>query len=234
MSGFIRPISTQGEIKMTETHKNGREDQKQVSGEAKENAKKPLPESENDTDIIELSDIAIGITQEDDVIVELTEDLIGEAFDGFTGATSEVLHEDEHLMDLSHARQDMEGSADGAGGQEDGDVVAEDENPDEDISRELDNFFGTEGDVPSIKKPAPTDSQTTEPAVQARPQRTSETVRPDEIRISSGQLDDAIERVIRKMFAEKINRILDDVIERTVSEEISQLRDYLLGVSGKK
>jgi hypothetical protein len=56
----------------------------------------------------------------------------------------------------------------------------------------------------------------------------------DAANISSGQVDEAIERVIRKMFAEKINRILDEVIERTVTEEISQLKDYLLGIAEKK
>lgn len=213
---------------MTEIHQNGREgndreDQKQVP----EDAKNAPQGSEIDADIIELSDIAIGITQADDVIVELTEEIIGEAFVGFTGATSEVLQEDEHEMDLSHARQDVGGSEDGA-------VVPENETPEEDISRELDNYFGTEDDLPAIEKPPASASQTAEPAVQARPKGMTETISPEEIRISSTRLDDAIERVIRKMFAEKINRILDDVIERTVSEEISQLRDYLLGVSGKK
>ncbi len=56
---------------------------------------------EKDSDIIELTDIAIGITPEDDAIVEQTEDLIGEAFVGFAGAISEVLHDDEQRLDLS-------------------------------------------------------------------------------------------------------------------------------------
>ena len=223
---------------MTETHQNGRKDQQQVPGDAKN----PSQVSENDADIIELSDIAIGITQEDDVIVGLTEEVIGEAFVGFSGATSEVLQDDQREMDLSHARPGTDPSGNSASGIKQGDgsedvsgaVVNEDENSEEDISRELDKYFGTEDDRTVPEKPAPAASRSADSTVPDRPKGKPEAIRSEEIRISSTHLDEAIERVIRKMFAEKINRVLDDVIERTVSEEISQLRDYLLGVSGKK
>ena len=229
---------------MTENHENGRGSEKQVPTEA-ENAR-----FENDPEIIELSDIAIGITPEDDAIVELTEELIGEAFIGFAGAVSDVIHDDERRLDLSEAFSGIDASTDDMydntvsessvpddiSGADD----MEDDNLEEDINQELDNYFGTE-DAPVaeetilIDSSGPMDETMDETEEQSGTQTIDEKMlQMDEVRISPRQLDDAIERIIRKMFAEKINRILDDVIERTVSEEISQLKDYLLGISGKK
>lgn len=226
---------------MTEDQKNGHDDEKQMPVE---NEKESF---ETDSGIIELSDIAIGITPEDDAIVELTEELIGEAFIGFAGATSEVIHADERVLDLSETSSDIDASVD----EVDDGIVSESMEPDnisgvvdmeednleDDINQELDNYFGTEEDD------APVTEETTmfdtlgpmdDIEEQSRAQTMNEkTLQADEIRISPRQLDDSIERIIRKMFAEKINRILDEVIEKTVSEEISLLKDYLLGISGK-
>lgn len=197
-----------------------------------------------DDEIIELSDIAINITPEDETIVELTEDLIDEAFVGFTGATSELIEEDEQVLDLSGTGTDYDAvSQPDAGATESDDIAGSaDEDGDDlegDISRELDDYFGTEDDAAAYqeasmpeKVPEDEDADAIFPAgpktVEEQP------LKEDTVRITSGQLDEAIERVIRKMFAEKINRILDEVIERTVTEEISQLKDYLIGITGKK
>ncbi|MBC2717750.1 MAG: hypothetical protein HF978_20800 [Desulfobacteraceae bacterium] len=233
---------------MTENHENGHDNQKLNPAED-ENVKE---NSGNDPDIIELSDIAIGITPEDDVIVELTEEIIGEAFVGFAGATSEVVHDDERVLDLSETSSGIDASADQeypgrvSDGPESDDISGvadmEADNLEEDISKELDNYFGTEDDTPVTEETTligTLESETPEPTVETETQSEARAIdeKPlqiDEISISTRQLDDAIERIIRKMFAEKINRILDDVIGRTVSEEISQLKDYLLGISGKK
>ncbi len=224
---------------MTENHNTGHDDQKRNSAEDK-NEKNS---SETDSTIIELSDIAIGITPEDDAIVELTEEIIGEAFVGFSGATSDVFHKDERVLDLSENLSGTDISPD----QTEPDRMSESHEPDDlsggrdieednledDISRELDNYFGTDDDKPITEETTLIAPQSPPVEDKVRPSADDEAQKLDEVRISSGQLDDAIERVIRKMFAEKINRILDDVIERTVSDEISQLKDYLLGVSGK-
>jgi len=225
---------------MTENHDNSHDSEKQMPEDA-ENGKES---SEKDPDIIELSDIAIGITPEDDVIVELTEEIIDKAFDGFTGATSEVIHEDERVLDLSETRSDYDVSDDQSysGSVSEGleaDVVSdavdmEADNLEDDISKELDNYFGKEEDATVTEKTVLIDTPTVVTEDQSGTQPGDEKkLQIDEIRISSNQLDDAVERVIRKMFAEKINRILDEIIERTVSEEISQLKDYLIGISGK-
>jgi hypothetical protein len=47
--------------------------------------------------------------------------------------------------------------------------------------------------------------------------------------LQSEELEAALENVIRKMFAEKIDHLLNDAIEKTVSTEIARLKEQLLG-----
>lgn len=47
--------------------------------------------------------------------------------------------------------------------------------------------------------------------------------------LEAHQLEAALEKVIRKLFAEKIDKLLDDAIERTVTAEIARLKDQLVG-----
>lgn len=231
---------------MTEKHKGGHD--------------QPKENTESDDDIIELSDIVIGITPEDDTIVELTENIIDEAFVGFTGATSELIEDDERVLDLSAniraKRNETMSRSDCVDGSEisDSDDITrsiddEKDNLEEDIAKEIDDYFGM-GDTPfsmedtvSIERSqAPEKFEKSSDQFKDRLKEKSRTLpgdaqmpqTDDAANISSGQVDEAIERVIRKMFAEKINRILDEIIERTVTEEISQLKDYLLGIAGKK
>ncbi len=64
----------------------------------------------------------------------------------------------------------------------------------------------------------------------------SETVDKEELPeakdISDEQVEAALERVIRKMFYEKIDHILADVIDKTVSREIETLKGTMLGDAG--
>ena len=64
----------------------------------------------------------------------------------------------------------------------------------------------------------------------------SETVDQEELPeakdISDDQVEAALERVIRKMFYEKIDHILVDVIDKTVSREIETLKGTMLGDAG--
>jgi len=46
--------------------------------------------------------------------------------------------------------------------------------------------------------------------------------------LSSEQVDEALERVIKKMYADKIDSILNEVIEKTVTKEIEKLKALLL------
>ena len=232
---------------MTENEKNGHNIQASYPSENTQLDENTLA----DQDIIELSDIAIGITPEDDTIVEMTEDIIGEAFFGFSKATSDKMDKDESELDLSEKRQ-TDGLTDqpddtyrppsalSSSGDLTGSIATETHLPDDDISRQLDNYFGVE-EAPLKKQkrdvlPAISEASDEEERSAAAPALsiTQETRPVSEIYITAGQLDDALERVIRKLYAEKINRILDAMIERTVTEEISQLKDYLIGIAEKK
>jgi hypothetical protein len=55
---------------------------------------------------------------------------------------------------------------------------------------------------------------------------------PEAIDISDEQVEAALERVIRKIFYEKIDHILTDVIDKTVSREIETLKGTMLGDAG--
>jgi hypothetical protein len=231
---------------MAENHETGHESEKHIPAEADNET----DDSEKDSGVIELSDIAIGITPEDDAIVELTEELIGEAFIGFAGATSDMLHDDERRLDLSETFPGLGPSPDDSRSGIDSkapvtDAVVdesdmENDNLEAEITHELDSYFGTEEDAPVIEETTPIappndlakslDDTEEDSGVHSVDEKK---IQPDDISVTSRQLDDALERVIRKMFAEKINRILDEIIERTVSEEISQLKDYLIGISVK-
>jgi hypothetical protein len=236
---------------MTENHEN--DHKRQTSNSSENNQLKE--DAKTDLDIIELSDIAIGITPEDDAIVELTEEIIGEAFLGFSKATHDSMEADESVLDLSENRRSdgiTDHHSDGYKGittSESADVsepldggtdVIED-----DISRELDKYFGTENDirtkevVAAAVAPLVVEKASFPPSpglsIESSELPATRDMRPvSEVSITAGQLDDALERVIRKLYAEKINRILDAMVERTVTEEISQLKDYLIGIAEKK
>ena len=51
---------------------------------------------------------------------------------------------------------------------------------------------------------------------------------PESITLSSEQVDEALERVIKNMYADRIDSILTEVIEKTVTKEIEKLKALLL------
>jgi hypothetical protein len=51
---------------------------------------------------------------------------------------------------------------------------------------------------------------------------------PEPITLSTEQVDEALERVIKKMYADKIDSMLTEVIEKTVTKEIERLKDLLM------
>ncbi len=54
------------------------------------------------------------------------------------------------------------------------------------------------------------------------------------VSLESDQLEAALENVIKKMFKEKIDHLLNDAIEKTVSTEMERLKAQLLGDDPKK
>ena len=51
---------------------------------------------------------------------------------------------------------------------------------------------------------------------------------PEPVPLSPEQVDEALERVIKKMYADKIDTILTEAIEKTVTKEIEKLKALLL------
>jgi hypothetical protein len=67
-----------------------------------------------------------------------------------------------------------------------------------------------------------------------RPPADEEDVLREPAALRSDELETALENVIRKMFGEKIDHLLNEAIERTVSTEIERLKAQLLGDSPDK
>jgi hypothetical protein len=207
---------------MVEDHLGDLEDHQKKSSDEK---KKEL--LEGDSDVIELSDIAIGTTPEDDVIVELTEEVIDEAMIGISGATRDSFKEGEEYLDLSKSESDKYArfndperirkkfdDTDDSG--DSLDLPAEEEDH---INKELDDFFGSEEEI----------SVPFEKSIEPPLSKTQSDVMVADQRISDSNLLDAVETVINKMYGDKINKLLAEVIEKTVNNEIKRIKDFLTG-----
>ncbi len=188
-----------------------------------------------DSDVIELSDIAIGITPEDAAIVELTEEVIGEALNGFAGAVREVMRDDEENLDLSETEveidkfdQTVEALKTIASKIDDHNdsVDLEMESLKNDISKELDDYSEPEAEKGTEEISDFMASDPTSPG-------TKEEIILDEVVVSESDVEAALERVVKKMYSEKINYLLDKVIATKVSNEIDRFKEYLIGVLKK-
>jgi hypothetical protein len=183
------------------------------------NPKKSVDVDEK-SDIIELSDIAVGTSQEDDAIIELTEELIGEAMSGISGATHEDFSEEEHLIDLSHEPGDRDKSFDTTSlhdkegdfpdKQSPKDSSAEATDASEKLEKDLDAFFGKEQEtlmepVPAFDQPDDGDSQSITAATEK-------------------ELLAALEVMIRNKYGDRIHHILVAAIEKIVAEEFERLK----------
>lgn len=185
---------------------------------------------------IDLDDIAVGTSDEDQEIIELTEEVVDEAIGAVSSATGSS--SDDRELDLSGTgelswEQDMpEGGEDGPGGlwPEEGfgdtdlespeDDTAADDTEDRtleaDISRNLDDFFSLE-DKSEKDSGGAAAGQDQEGAVLATPE----------------MLDAALERVVQRLYEDKIEKILKDMIEKRLSEDMSQLKQYLREAADK-
>ncbi|HMA84620.1 MAG TPA: hypothetical protein VKN73_02875 [Desulfosalsimonadaceae bacterium] len=177
-------------------------------------------------DVIELSDITIGTTQEDEEIIELTEEVLDEAMGAVSSATGDS--EEGEELDLSAAEQ--YGAAgdlwDSALIDESSDVAPqepldldqeESEEVEEHISQELDNYFGE--DEPAQYKPSA-----------VGPETPSETAEPEP---SHKELESTIERVIEEKFADRFEKMFTDIIDARLQESMEQLKQELLEASKK-
>jgi len=217
-------------------------------------------ESTEEEEIIDLKAEAFDVSQDDDEIIELLEavdesdvedikegvvaqetesteekeivDLVEEAFDAFqddeeiielTEATSDTPQEIEELGEPIHVTADVSQEA------EDitdlgGDLLEEtldfDAALDEDVA--LDQTLGDDF-VDSLGMELDSSEDVAEDLLDAE-------------KVSDEQVEAALERVIKKMFYDKIDRILVEVIEKTVTREIERIKGVLLedAVDNKK
>ncbi|MCU0599707.1 MAG: hypothetical protein MUE70_10695 [Desulfobacterales bacterium] len=200
-------------------HSDLQKDQKKPSEEKKREL------LEDDSDIIELSDIAIGTTPEDDIIVELTEEVIDEAMIGISGATRDSFKEGEEYLDLSRGDKDVFTGA----RQSKRDIVETDKSADDDsmtaeemeshITRELDDFFSSEEDSP----------ESVEKSIQPLVTQIKTEVQKVDLTISHSDLLEAIEAAVKKIYGDRINQLLEDAIEKIVRNEIKRIKDMLAG-----
>jgi hypothetical protein len=217
----MRPMRVRGDF-MAEDHLN---DEKKPS----EEKKKTVPD---DSDIIELSDIAIGTSPEDDIIVELTEEVIDEAMNGISGATRDKFKEGEEYLDLSRPEPEKEArSKDLKTASQEEPLIESDaltgsmdmpaEEVDDHITKELDDFFGPDEQESKEKQIQP-------PAVEL----------PDEMHedlqaLPQPNLVEAVEAALKKMYGDRIDNLIADTVEKIVRDEVNRTMEILARKSKK-
>lgn len=139
------------------------------------------------------------IPDDDEPILELTEEI--------TAASDDAGESIDHAEDPLAATIDL------------------DEGFDDDlhIDHKEDNFVDSLGMEIGAKDED--DEDATEPEETAA--EPTDTVPAEGIDVSGEQLDAALERVIKNMFYDKIDSVLVEVIEKTVSKEIERLKKIL-------
>lgn len=186
-------------------------------------------QTDPEKEIIELSEIVVGTSADDDAIVELTEDLVDEVRDAISGFTGEN-NGDARELDLTDDSQ-----YDNDSGTPDNEIIdlvekvewSTDFDPDEKIgdngqaeiagetTGEADGSFYTGPDIDTSGEPENQSGDILE---------LTEVVES----LSEQQLRDALERVVEQKYGDMIDQILREIIWKKVSEDIDHLREYLL------
>jgi hypothetical protein len=78
----------------------------------------------------------------------------------------------------------------------------------------------------SMRENAKGSAQTVDPAAQVSPVA-------DALMVSPAQVEAAVERVVRRMFSERIETMLLEVLEKAVLKEIQRIKDTLLDGSSE-
>lgn len=190
--------------------------------------------SEETEEVIELSDIAVGTTQEDEEIIELTEEVVDEAMGAVSRTTGDA--DEGEVLDLSEAEKMGLGDAltspasGGAEGETDSveervAAVEETNEVEEHISHELDDYFGSEETfgVEASSAKAEIDAAST----------VVESDQPVDTAMPSEELESKIERVIEEKLSERIEKIFSDIIEARLKESMEQLKKDLLETTDK-
>jgi hypothetical protein len=175
-------------------------------------------ETKDDDEVIDLVDAAQEIS-----VMEDTENIVDEAPEPA---------EDEAIIDLTETVGDTsleiedigEPIPDAADAAQDFDVISE---FDSDLIKETTDFKA-ELDSGTIKDDALKDDFADSLGIELDSDEDAKENFFDPDKISSEQVEAALERVIKKMFYEKIDRLLVDTIEKTVTREIERLKKALL------
>lgn len=136
--------------------------------------------------------------QDDDSIIELTE-VVEDGEDVEDTLSDDILSENEILDDSPFELTDM------------------DDFSDADMDFEETGMENPAGDISSE-----------EPSVSEETFVFGETSDVDEIPVSEKQIEAALERVIEKKFAEKIEPLIFDTVERVILQEIKKIKAALL------
>ncbi|MEJ2656670.1 MAG: hypothetical protein P8012_05680 [Desulfobacterales bacterium] len=162
-------------------------------------------ESKDDEEIIDLLDAAeeISVTAEDDEIIDLT--------DTVSGTSLEIEDVGEPIPDAADDLQEFDDVS-----EIDSDLIEETI----DVADELDSETISD----DVLKADFTDSL----GIELDSEENAEENLFDPDKVSGEQIEAALERVITKMFYEKIDRLLVDAIEKTVTREIEKLKKALL------
>ncbi|MFP3980986.1 MAG: hypothetical protein ACLFUY_06300 [Desulfobacterales bacterium] len=175
--------------------------------------------------VIELSDIAVGTSVEDEAIIELTEEVVDEARNGISGATRDGREEYSSELELDrqmpspdeHPRHTEDaGRIEASGDLEapEADLSTEVE----DITRELDDYF-----PPDEAPGAGGTAQTGAPLG-----RESQPGQDPGDSFTEEQLEAALERVIEKKYANMIERLINEAIERRLLDDIEKIKEVIL------
>jgi hypothetical protein len=209
-----------------------------------------MPDQADDR-IIELTDVVESDATEADPIIELTDvvDPAGGADQviDLTEVVAAPEDEDEAIIELTEivkpatedAAADVSENADGELSFADTDLEVEETGEEglfESLGMSLEaDFHGAEDESDSLDFNLSTqelsdaiDMLDAKLSEEPEPAASREDVREMPADIASDKLEKAIENVIRRMFGEKIDRLLNAAIEKTVSAEIATLKAQLL------
>ncbi len=196
---------------------------------------KPEDRPVTDDGVIDLEDMTVGTSAEDMSIIELTEELVDEAKQGIKGVkglqepgSSEVEltrqngnskpeNESEEDLGASFFNDNVDPVVNGKEQINENNAVGEDI-----ILREIEKHFPLKegSDHPRIPD--------VDLFISEFSGEITEKTDDDYIKINPDELEAALEKVIQKMFADKIETILLQVAERIVSQDIDILKEYLL------
>ena len=191
------------------------------------------PESVQDPEIIELEEETFDVSQDDEEIIDLLEaadepDLNDER----QGGVAQEVESSEEIITLTETMSDTPQEIEEIG--EPLHITANTSEELEDITdlnsdlleepRVLDDEFGKEVAVDQALSDDFVDSLGME--FESKEEVPEDSLESE--KVSDAQMEAALERVIKKMFYEKIDGILVEVIEKTVTREIERLKSILL------